>query len=206
MAFDGLPVAAGDRACQFESVLDRPLQQRHERLGRRPGGLEEPRGDAIQRDEEVRSDRSAGVIERSVLVGEQERAQVEGLREPGCPRAGLVVLTGQRRPGSVELFGAARADERLERMNRETADVGVERGEWRAARDVGDPRAGLDRTRDAGDRAVGNAKKPQLGVFAHHDTSLAESRGDRRAGASGADDGDGIEHGVLQFLTDTGHP
>ena len=52
-------------------------------------------------------------------------------------------------------------------MNREAADVRLERGERGAARDVGDPRAGLDRTGDLADRPVGDAEKPQLAVLAH---------------------------------------
>ena len=105
-------------------------QQWHERLGRDAGGLEEPGRGAIQRDEEVRGDRRACVVERSVVVGEREAAQAERLaraRSPG--RRASSSLAGHRSPGAVELLGAARADERLQRVHREAAHVRVERGE-----------------------------------------------------------------------------
>ena len=205
VALDRLPVAAGDRPRQLEPVLDRALHQRHERLGGSAGRLEEPGGDAVQRDEEVRRDRRAGVVERarSSASGNGRRPSVSASQSARVAR--FVVLAGHRAPGAVELLRAAREDEGLQRMHREAANVRVERGERRPARDVGDPRARLDRSGDLADRAVGHAQQAQLPVGAHVDASLAQSRGDRRAGASCADDGDGVEHVALQFLADTGH-
>ena len=53
---------------------------------------------------------------------------------------------------------------------------------------------GLDRPGDLGDRAVGHAEQAQIAVLAHGDAALAQPRGDRGAGAPGADDGDLVEH------------
>jgi hypothetical protein len=82
VAVDGRPVAARDRAGELEPVRDRALHQGDERFGRSTCALDEVGGDAVERDEEVRRDRSARVVERALVVGEDERAQAEGLREP----------------------------------------------------------------------------------------------------------------------------
>ena len=86
MAFDGLPVAARDRAGELESVLDHAAHQRIERLRRDVGRLEQRAGGAAQGDEVVRGDRRAGVVRRAVRVIEREWLQSEGLREPEAQR------------------------------------------------------------------------------------------------------------------------
>jgi hypothetical protein len=60
---DGCKVAAGDGSGQLEAVVDRTPHQRQQRLRRRAGALEQTRGSAKERDEEVRRHGRAGVIQ-----------------------------------------------------------------------------------------------------------------------------------------------
>ena len=204
---DGLPVPALDRPGELESVVDHAAHERLERLGRHVGRLEELARRALEGDEVVRGDRGAGVVERTPIVGERERPQPEGLREPpaGCGR--LVGLAGHRGPGPVELVGAAVVRERLQRMDGEAPLVRRERGERRAAARVRHPGAGLDARGDPGDRAVGHAEEDEIGVgvVAELDSALAEPRAHRASDApSRPDDDHAVDHSVLQFLADTG--
>ena len=166
MRLDRRPVAARDRAGQLEAVLDRAAHQRLERLRRRACGLEEERRRALERDDVVRREHGAGVVERARRVGELERPQAEQLGELRPLLDGLGGLAGDRGPGAVELLGPARARERLQRVDAEAALVRGERGERRRAAHVRDPRAGLDAGRDLGDRAVGNAEQHELRLVA----------------------------------------
>ena len=128
-------------------------------------------------------------------------------REPVADLARLVRLGGDRREGAVELLGAARARERLQRVEAEAALVRLERGERRRAAHVRDPRARRDRRRDLRDRAVGDAEEDELRVVgAEVEPALAQARGDRRADASRADHVCSLDHLVAPVpLPDTGH-
>ncbi len=95
----------------------------------------------MQRDEVVRGDRSAGVVERPRVVGEPERLQAQ---EAGKLEAALARLLGfgrDRGEGSVELLRPSRACERLQGVEPEAALVRVERRERRAAADVSNIRS-----------------------------------------------------------------
>ncbi len=197
---DGLPVAALDRAGQLEAVLDRAPHQRLERLRRRAGCREELGRDPVQRDEVVRGDRGARVVERPRVVGELERPQAEQLRELEAERAGLVGLGGDRRPGAVELLGPARARERLQRVEREAPLVRVERRERRRAADVRDP--AVSRGQSPGhvpNGRVRHAEQRQLAVLAQGDAALLEPSGQRRADAAATDHVHAFDHLKLQL-------
>src|SRR4029079_3275894 len=103
--------------------------QRVERLRRRAGRREQLGGDAVQRDQVVRRDRGARVVEGTLVVGELERAQVEKLGELEAEGTSFLGLGGDSRPGAVELLRPTRACERLERVEREAPLVRVERRE-----------------------------------------------------------------------------
>ena len=63
----------------------------------------------MQRDEEVRRHRRAGVVERALVVSQIEGGQAERLREPAPPASGVVVFAGHRSPRAVDLLCASRA-------------------------------------------------------------------------------------------------
>ena len=144
----------------------------------------------MQRDEVVRRDRRAGVVEGPRVVGELERLEAERAREPEAALAGVGRLGGDGGKRAVELLGPARTRERLQRMHREAAGVRLERRERRRTGDVGDPRAGLEIASDRPDRGVGNAEQDELRVRPDGDAALAQPGGDGRADAARADDVD----------------
>ena len=121
---DRLPVAALDRPGQLEAVVDRPAHQRDERFGRRAGGAEELGRDSVQRDEVVRRDRGARVVERPCVVGELERLEAERLREPEArllePRS-VSAVTAAQAPSSCS--GPRASVNVCKRMEREAARV-----------------------------------------------------------------------------------
>ena len=99
---------------------------------------------AVQRDQEVRRDRRAGVVERAPVVGEIEGAQPERLGEPARRDVACVVgFAGHGGPRAVDLLGASGARERLQRMHAEAARVRLERRKRRRAADVRHPRTGV---------------------------------------------------------------
>ena len=75
----------------------------------------------MNRDEEVRRDRRARVINRAPVVGEIERAETQPARQRPARGAGVGRFAGDGGPCAVDLLGAARARERLERMHAEPA-------------------------------------------------------------------------------------
>ena len=156
--------------------------------------LEERRGGPVERHQVVGRDCRTRVVEAAPVVGERERTQAERLGQPACPLVPSGILRRARAPGAVQLLGAPCRGQRLQRMHGEPSRVRVERSQRRPSRHVRDPRARLELTRDVGDRAVGHAEQAKLAVVAHGDAALAQTRGDRGAGAPGADDGDLVEH------------
>ena len=94
----------------------------------------------MERDEVVRRDRRAGVVERPDGVVERKRLEAQRLGEPEPDVASIGALSSHSAPGAVELLGASRARERLERMKREAADMWIQRGQRRRPGDVPDPR------------------------------------------------------------------
>ena len=153
----------------------------------------------MQRDEVIRGDRGACVVERSRVVRQLEGPQAQCFGEPeaGAPR--FLRLARDGGPGAVELLGAARARERLERMEPEPSLVRLECRQWRGTGNVCDPGSDVDRAGDVCDRPVGHAEQDELGRLARGDVPLAEASGDGRADAAGADDLDAAEHFELQF-------
>jgi pimeloyl-ACP methyl ester carboxylesterase len=198
-------VAALDRAGQLEVVVDRPTHERHEGLGRCTRSAEELGSDGVQSDEVIGRDCGAGVIERPCDVGELERLEAERPRELGAHLPRLGRLSRDCSPRAVQLLGASRARERLERVDREAPLVRVERRQRSGARHVCNPGPRCQATSDLRDRAVRNAKEDELAVFAQRDASLAEPSGDGRADAAGTDDVDCVEHQSSSSVADTGH-
>ena len=112
--------------------------------------------------------------------------------------ARLVALGGDGRPRSVELLGAARAREGLQRVEPEAARVRIERPERGRTADVRDP---LSRDQVPGgvrDRGVRNAEQGELRVFPQRDAALLEARGEGRTDAAASDDVDDLNI-KLQF-------
>ena len=176
VALHGLPVATRDRPGQVETVLDRPLQQRYERLGWRARLLEELRRSAVEGDEEVRGDRRACVVARTLVVGELNgcRPRVSASQSARACASSDSAVTAPQAPSSCS--GPRARRQRLQRVHREALEVGVECRERCAAGNVREPGAGLERARDLGDRAVGHAQQPQLPVV-----TQATPRSRRRA-------------------------
>ena len=124
----------------------------------------------------------------------------------------FAVVCGHCRPGAVELLGAARLRERLQRVHREPARVGLERGEPRRTAHMGDPGAGRDGRGDLRDRTVGHAQQDEIGlerVEGH--TSLCEALAYRSADPpTRADDVDAVDHGgsssVAGYRAPGGYP
>src|SRR5207248_6652848 len=123
VSLDGRPVTALDRPRQLEAVVDRPPHERNERFGGSAGGAEQLSGDLVKRDEVVRRDRSARVVERPDFVRQLEWSESERLREPepGAPR--FFGLARDGCPGAVELLWSPRARERLQWMDAEAPPV-----------------------------------------------------------------------------------
>ena len=163
MPLDRLPVAALDRAGQLEAVLDHAPHQRLERLGRRVGRLEQLAGDAAQRDEVVRGDRGARVVEGAPFVVEHEGPQAERLGEPGAvSRASSVSpVTAAQAPSSCSAprswVNVCSGWSEKRRTCGASAASGVRRSR---ARPTGPARS----RRDLGDRPVGDAEQEQLGA------------------------------------------
>ena len=155
----------------------------------------------MKRDEVVRRDRRARVVERPRVVCELERAQAQNLREleAKCPR--LVRLRGDRRPRAVELLGPARKGERLQRVQREAPLVRVERRQRHRAGDVRDPTA-MSQGQSPGhvpNGRVRHAEQRKLAVLAQLDAALLEPSGQRRADAAATDHVDVFDHLKLQL-------
>ena len=195
---DRLPVAALDRAGQLEAVLDRPPHQRVERLGRRSRRLEQRAGRVAERDEVVGGDRGAGVVGGAILVGERERAQAEGLGEPGrdarAPRRSRPSRPPRRRR-------AAPAPRR--RVN-VCSGCTLKRRVWGASAASGvapltcaTHGPGATYAADLADRAVGDAEEDELGLArVEREPALEQARSDRRADAAAADHVDTFDHAV----------
>src|SRR5207245_2024610 len=111
-----------------------------------------------------------------------------------------------RGPRAVELLGAARTREGLERVHAEAADVRRERTERRRTAHVSDPRATLDLGRDLGNCRVRDAEQDELGVVsADGQPTFAQPCSDGRADPAGADDLDSVEHfGSSSSVADAG--
>ena len=99
MTLDRRPVAALDRAGELEVVLDHAPHEWLERLLGHVRRSEQPAGGATERHEVVRRHRGARVVERAMLVGEDERSQPERLgeldRHASAPRGDSPVTAAQ---------------------------------------------------------------------------------------------------------------
>src|SRR4029450_8368716 len=82
VALDRVQIAPGDRAGEFEAVVDYALHQRAEAGGRSADGVKDLRGHAVQGDEVVGRDRGAGVVERAIRLVELEGLEPE--QQGGC--------------------------------------------------------------------------------------------------------------------------
>ena len=116
--------------------------------------------------------------------------QPERARELVAVRSRLVALRRDGRPRAVELLGAARARERLQRVHPEAQRVRIERLQRRRAADVRDPRSRDQVPGDVRDGRVRDAEQDELGVFAQLDAALLEALCDGRADAAASDDVD----------------
>ena len=197
---DGRPVAARDRAGQLEAVLDRARASaaRAPRAARPPPRAASRRR-AAERDEVVRRDRGARVVERARRSSARSNGRRPSVSASQSPRA---------RASSVSAVTAAHAPSSCSGPR---ARVSVCSGWTPKRRSCGSSAASgvapltcathgpgsIDR-RDLGDRAVGHAEQRRAPArpSSQRDAALAQARGDRRADAAGADDGDSLEHVV----------
>ena len=149
----------------------------------------------MERDQVVRGDCGARVVERPRLVRELERSQAEHLGDLETERAPLVGLRGDRGPGAVELFRPSRARERLQRVQRKPPRVRIQRGERRRPADVSDPARpeGLSLGHVPNGR-VRDAEQGDLGVALDEQIALLEARGNCRADPAATDDVHASDH------------
>ena len=154
----------------------------------------------MERDQEARGHRGAGVVEGPALVREVEWLEPEQPGELKAGRLGLGIGAADGGPGAVELLRATLEREGLERVEAEAARVRREGLEAAGPARVRDPGADGNSRRDLDDRAVGDAEKHQLCVaaleLAAGDTrrnALREPSGHGLPDASGADDTNGFE-------------
>ena len=82
--FDHGPIASGNGTREIESVLDRSAHERHERFRRGTRTLDNARSRAEERDEVVRRDHRARVVEHAIAVRKIERPEPETLSQPEC--------------------------------------------------------------------------------------------------------------------------
>src|SRR5207248_11727932 len=111
-------------------------------------------------------------------------------------RERLAVITGDCSPCAVELAGIAAPVEGLQRMERETALVRLERGERRRTGDVSHPGTSRCQTpRRVRNCRVRNAEENDVGiVFVHDDAALAQASADGRTDPARTDDVDSLDH------------
>ena len=191
---DGAPVAARDRPGQFEPVVDRPADQRKQRLRRSAGVREERSRRAMQGHEVIGGERRAGMIERALVVGEVERRESQQPGERVAVGAGVGALRRDRCVCAIQLLGTAATHERLQRMHAEPSAVRVESLQRRSAAHVRHPRPRLNRRGDIRDHGVGDAEQHEGGVrIDGQRAALAQTRGDRATGATQSDDANGLK-------------
>ena len=140
------------------------LHERHERLGRRAGGRDGARGGAKQGHDEARRDHGSRVVRRAMLVGQFERPETQRAGQPACARQALRAVRRDAAPRAIELLRAARRHQRLQRMDAEPGDMGIERRERRRAAHVGQPGPGGDRLRHRAMAPSGTASTIEVGA------------------------------------------
>ena len=204
---DGRPVAARDRAGQLEAVLDRARHQRHERLRRRAGALEQRgrRRGAASRGSSTRSRRPRG---RGRAPSRRARtAAGRAVSASAKPAARASSLSARdRSPGAVELLRAARRVNVCSGWRPKRRTCGSSAASGVAPLTWATHGPGSTSLRALRDRAVGDAEQHELGVVARLDPPLREPGADRRADPAGADDLDAVEHcGGSSSVADTGH-
>src|SRR4029453_6238865 len=124
------------------------------------------------------------------LVGQVERVEPQRARQLVAVLPSLVALRSDCGPRAVELVGATRSCECLQRVQPETAGVRIERGKRRRTADVCHPPA-MSQGQSLGgvcDRRVRDAEKCQLRVLSQLDAALLEALCDGRANAAASDD------------------
>ena len=168
--------------------------------GGAPAASKSSRRGAVERDEVVRGDRGARVVERRASASASSNGRrPSSSRELACPpraASSVSAVTAAQAPSSCS--GPRRARERLQRVDAEAALVRVERGERRRAADVRDPGAGLDRSRATSAIAASGTQSSTSSAssVAHGDAPLGEPGGDSRAdAASRAGDANALDHG-----------
>ena len=162
---------------------------------RSAGGLDEPAGRPVERDQEVRRHGRARVIQHARLVRQIEGAKVQAAREPASPLEGAVGVPGDGRPGAVELPGAAVTNERLQRMQAEPLHMRRQRGQRDRAAHVRDPWTRRRLLCHVVDGAVRHAQDHQVGVAAaREEAALGQARAHGRSETAVPNDLDFLEH------------
>ena len=199
MRLNRLPVAARDWPRQFEAVVDDTLHERKESLGRRAREFKHLHGGGVQRHEIVRCDRGARHDTRPALFAERkrkspvrERASCHGVRRFFSPvmAAHAPSSCSGPRPGTID----------LKWMETESLRVRGQRPERCRAARVGDPRSRCNRTCDVGDSGVGYTEENEIRASVNELMApVGQTRGDRTAYTSVADDPDRLEHMSRQY-------
>lgn len=192
-------IAARDWPGEIEVVLDGPPHERRQRFDRRAGRRHRASRGAMERHKKVGRDGRTGVIHGAVFVGEIERMESQGTREPEAGGARLVVSGRHRGPRAVDLLGTACARKCLQGMDAEPTLVRVERGEWRGAADVRNTGTGREFTSDVGNRRIRHAQHHQVGMGrVRQPPVFRETRSERAADTAAADDAHAreVHHGA----------
>ena len=127
-------------------------------------------------------------------VVDPEGLQPQCIRQPPRARHGVVSLSRDRRPRSVQLLWPASSDDGLEGVETESRYMRRERSEWRRAARVRDPRTGRNLAGNVGDCAVGHAQQHKIPVVGDLMSTLRQARGERITDPSATDDSDRPEH------------
>ena len=165
VALDRLPVAALDRAGELEAVLDHAPHQRVERLVGDARGGEQLAGGAAQRDQVVRCDRGARVVERAPVVVERRTAAARAPRRARSrPRAASSVspVTAAQAPSSCS--GPRSCVNVCSGCTEKRRTCGSSAASGVPPLTCATHGPGASRGRDLRDRAVGDAEQDELGA------------------------------------------
>ncbi len=200
MRIDRRPIAPRDGTGQIEAVLDGPRHERHDRRFRCADFGQQASGDVVQRDEEVAADDGGGVVQGAVRVGDLERSEPKGIRQPPGAGHGLGALGADGAPGPVQLLRPAVAGQGLERVNAEAKLVRIQGGQAGRPAHVRDPRPNHEVRRHLADGRVRHAEDDELRIgvwlatIGDAQVALDETSPDRATRAAGADHVHGLEH------------
>ena len=180
--------------------------QRLERLGRRAGRLEEQRRGALERDDVVRREHRAGVVERARGVGELERPQAEHLGEPHSLREGVLAVSAVTAAQAPSSCSGPRARVNVcSGWTLKRRSCGASAASGVAPLTCATHGPGAIAAATSAIAASGTQSRHELRlVCAHADAPLAQPSGDSRADTARPDDVDAVHFGGSSSVADAG--